>query len=161
MPYAKHLLTSLYQYVNTYKEIAAKSQTWTRCPTLLTTQPRRRLNGGNIYRPPPNTNAVCQTFINEFIPIREHLQRDSREVTIAGDFNIDLLKINDNVVFWDYFKSILSQSFFPNITLPTRVSDRSCTLIGNCLCKPSNGFSQSTAGILISRISEHLPLNKY
>ena len=26
MPYAKHLLTSLYQYVNTYKEITAKSQ---------------------------------------------------------------------------------------------------------------------------------------
>ena len=26
MPYAKHLLTSLYQYLNTYKEITAKSQ---------------------------------------------------------------------------------------------------------------------------------------
>ena len=80
---------------------------------------------GNIYRPPPNTNAVCQTFINEFIPILEHLQRDNREVIIAGDFNIDLLKINDNVVFCDYFNSILSQSFFPKITLPTRLTDRS------------------------------------
>ena len=26
MPYAKHLLTSLYQYLNTYKEITAKAQ---------------------------------------------------------------------------------------------------------------------------------------
>ena len=112
---------------------------------------------GNIYRPPPNTNAVCQTFVNELIPILEHLQRDNREVTIAGDFNIDLLKINDNVVFCDYFNSILSLSFFPKITLPTRLSDRSCTLIDNFLCKLSNGFSQSTAGILISRISDHLP----
>ena len=112
---------------------------------------------GNIYRPPPNTNAVCQTFINEFIPILEHLQRDNRKVIIAGDFNIDLLKINDNVVFCDYFNSILSQSFFPKITLPTRLTDRSCTLIDNFLCKLSNGFSQSTAGILISRISDHLP----
>ena len=111
---------------------------------------------GNIYRPPPNTNAVCQIFINEFIPILEHLQRNNREVTIDGDFNIDLLKINDNVVFCDYFNSILSQSFFPKITLPTRFSDRSCTLIDNFLCKLSSGFSQSTAGILISRISDHL-----
>ena len=97
---------------------------------------------GNIYRPSPNTNAVCQTFINEFIPILEHLQRDNREVTIAGDFNIDLLKINDDVVFCDYFNSILSLGFFPKITLPTRLSDRSCTLIDNFLCKLSNGFSQ-------------------
>ena len=51
----------------------------------------------------------------------------------------------------------MSLSFFPKITLPTRLSDRSCTLIDNFLCKLSNGFSQSTAGILISRISDHLP----
>ena len=30
---------------------------------------------GNIYRPPPNTAVVCQTFINDFIPILENLQR--------------------------------------------------------------------------------------
>ena len=86
---------------------------------LMKLQKNKSVIIGNIYRPPPNTNAVCQTFINEFIPILEHSQRDNREVTIAGDFNIDLLKINDNVVFCDYFNSILSQSFFPKITLPT------------------------------------------
>ncbi len=51
----------------------------------------------------------------------------------------------------------MSQSFFPKITLPTRLSDRSCTLIDNFLCRLSSGFSQSTAAILISRTSDHLP----
>ena len=111
---------------------------------------------GNIYRPPPNTAVVCQTFIKDFIPILENLQRDNREVIIAGDFNIDLLKIYENV-FCDYFNSIMAQSFIPKITLPTRLSSRNCTLIDNFLCKLSNVFSQSTAGILISRISDHLP----
>ena len=51
----------------------------------------------------------------------------------------------------------MAQCFIPKITLPTRLSSRNCTLIDNFLCKLSNGFSQSTAGILISRISDHLP----
>ena len=46
---------------------------------------------GNIYRRTPYTNAVCQTFINEFIPIFEHLQSDNREVIMDGDFNIAIL----------------------------------------------------------------------
>ena len=52
---------------------------------------------GNVYRPPNNTNNLYQSFTNEFIPILENLQRANRETIIAGDFNIDLLKINNNV----------------------------------------------------------------
>ena len=66
---------------------------------------------GNIYRPLPNTAVVCQTFINDFIPILANLQRNNREV-----------KVYDNVVFCDYFNSIMAQSFIPKITLPTRLS---------------------------------------
>ena len=43
------------------------------------------------------------------------------------------------------------------MSLSTRLTDRSCTLIDTFLLKLSNGFSHSTAGILISRISDHLP----
>ena len=47
--------------------------------------------------------------------------------------------------------------FFPAITLPTRFSNRNCTLIDNYLCKLCHGFTQSTSGIFINRISDHLP----
>ena len=51
----------------------------------------------NVYRPPRNTNDLYQAFINEFIPLLEDLQRGNSKVIIAGDFNIDLLKMNENI----------------------------------------------------------------
>ena len=62
---------------------------------------------GNVYRPPNNTNNLYQSFTNEFIPILENLQRSNRETIIAGDFNIDLFKINNNATLGNYFKKNL------------------------------------------------------
>ena len=112
---------------------------------------------GNVYRPPNNTNTLYQDFTNEFIPILENLQRANCETIIAGDFNIDLLKINNNATLGNYFNSVVAQSFFPLITLPTRFSDHNCTLIDNFLCKLNRSYLPSTSGILVSRISDHLP----
>ena len=58
---------------------------------------------GNVYRPPNNTNNLYQSFTNEFIPVLENLQRSNRETIIAGDFNIDLLKINNNATLGNYY----------------------------------------------------------
>ena len=124
---------------------------------ILNIETNKTLIIGNLYRPPHNTNDLYQTFINEFIPILEHLQRVNQEVIIAGDFNIDLLKINENATLGDYFNSLVAQSLFPQITLPTRFSDRNCTIIDNFLCKLTHNFKPSTTGILMSIISDHLP----
>ena len=112
---------------------------------------------GNVYRPPNNTNTLYQSFTNEFIPILENLQRSNRETIIAGDFNIDLLKINNNATLGNYFNSVVAQSFFPQITLPTRFSYHNCTLIDNFLCKLKRSYLPSASGILVNRISDHLP----
>ena len=72
-------------------------------------------------------------------------------------FNIDLLKINNNATLGNYFNSVVAQSFFPLITLPTRFSDHNCTLIDNFLCKLNRSYLPSTSGILVSRISDHFP----
>ena len=113
--------------------------------------------GGNVYRPPNNTNDIYQTFTNELSPILENLQNKNCEVIIVGDYNIDLLKNNDNQTFGNYFNSLVAQSFFPQITLPTRFSDRNCTIIDNFLCKLTKHFLPPTSGILVSRISDHFP----
>ena len=112
---------------------------------------------GNVYRPPNNTNYVYQTFTNEFTPILENLQNKNCEVIIVGECNIDLLKNNDNPTFGNYFNSLVAQSFFPQITLPTRFSDQNCTIIDNILCKLTKHFLPPTSGILVSRISDHFP----
>ena len=56
-------------------------------------------------------------------------------VIIGGDFNIDLLKINEKPIFNEYFHLLISHGFIPKITLPTRLSEKSGTLIDNFLCK--------------------------
>ena len=40
---------------------------------------------------------------------------------MCGDFNINLLEINSNTHYDDYFESIYSKGFFPRIALPTRI----------------------------------------
>ena len=79
------------------------------------------------------------------------------KVIITGDFNIDLLKVTETRIISEYFDMITSHSFFPKITLPTRISDNKGTLIDNILCKLSTNFHQTTAGIIVSRISDHFP----
>ena len=51
---------------------------------------------GNVYRPPKDINENYQTFIDEFANKLVYLNNNRNEVIIAGDYNIDLLKINDN-----------------------------------------------------------------
>ena len=107
---------------------------------------------GNIYRPPHDNNAKYQQFINELTPLLTTISNNYSDVIIAGDFNIDLLKMKDKPIFSEYFDVISSLSFFPYITLPTRLSDINCTLIDNFLCTLSDRISNATAGILIKQI---------
>ena len=60
-------------------------------------------------------------------------------------------------MFSECLDTITANGFFPQITLPTRFSDRRGTLIDNFLYKWSQRIPTITAGILISNISDHLP----
>ena len=59
--------------------------------------------------------------------------------------------------FSDFFDSMLANSLFPWITLPTRLDKNSCTLIDNIYFKLSPLFADATSGIIFSRISDHFP----
>lgn len=114
---------------------------------------------GNIYRPPKlnNNEQSISTFIEEFAPILSKLGKENAETIITGDFNIDLLKVNSKQKVGDYFDLFCTNGFYPKITLPTRFSRKSCTLIDQIFCKISNATTASTAGIIMSNISDHLP----
>ena len=111
---------------------------------------------GNIYRPPRQNVDVIETFSEEVVHLFNLLQL-YKHVIVAGDFNLDLLKIKENIHISKYFESLLSSSFIPKITLPTRLTETNGTLIDNFLVKGSNKFSESTVGILMQNISDHLP----
>ena len=65
--------------------------------------------------------------------------------------------ILEKPVFSEYFDAVTALNFSPKITLPTRFSKGSCTLIDNFLCKCSHRLSECIAGILLNEISDHLP----
>ena len=112
---------------------------------------------GNFYRPPKDCNENYQTFINELSSVLESFQSTKFEIIITGDFNIDLLKINERPIFNEFLDLILLNGFLPKITLPTRFSQNHGTLIDNIFYKLSHNNSTTTAGILLNNISDHQP----
>lgn len=116
-----------------------------------------QLNGekvviGNVYRPPHKHVEDIITFKNEFSDILETASNKKYKCFIAGDINIDLLRINEITNYRDFFNDVISASFIPLITLPTRFSSRN-SLIDNIF---TNSFkTKLCSGILTSHFSDH------
>ena len=112
---------------------------------------------GNIYRPPRSRNDDLNSFINEFGYIISSLENNNSHLIFAGDFNINLLKLNENDTYSNFFDTLISHSLYPLITLPTRFTRTNGTLIDNFFCKLCKYVLESTAGILTKRFSDHQP----
>ena len=113
----------------------------------------------NIYRPPKRNdcNAILESFNSELRPIISSLANENSHCIFTGDFNIDLLKVNERIEYQEYFYLFVTNSFLPNIVLPTRLSRHNATLIDQIFSKTSSGSNENTSGILLSNMSDHLP----
>merc|ERR1711947_57638 len=85
------------------------------------------------------------------------LSRENSTLITGGDFNINLLQINEREKFQEYFDLFVSNGSLPQITMPTRFSKKSATLINQIFCRFSKSSSQNTSGIIVTKISDHLP----
>ena len=114
---------------------------------------------GNIYKPPKNNNnnENIQTFITELEPVLSYLDNTNLDAILAGDYNINLLQINERLAFAEFFDKMLSHSLFPKITVPTRFSRHNGTLIDNFYCKLSSGTIHTLSGVFYTDMSDHLP----
>ena len=116
-------------------------------------QNKKNIVVGTIYRPPSSNH-------NEFLVEMQHLLVHSllqnKHCIIMGDFNVDLLKCNDNQFSHDFLVTLLSYSFVPVISKPTRLSTHSCTLIDNIFVNFDH--LQTESGIILSDISDHCPV---
>ena len=111
---------------------------------------------GNIYRPPHKRAAHLEAFNEQFKLLIDECSK-FKNIILTGDFNINLLDINsaDSPLKPEFFNIIVSNGFTPKITLPTRITDSSCTLIDNFFCKLN--LQNVTSGILTHNISDHQP----
>ena len=116
----------------------------------------------NVYRLPCYLVADIDLFTTEFSSFLRSVKHSHSSVFICGEFNINnLLSINSNSHFADYFDSVISSGLFPKITLPTRIQDNSNTLIDQ---KWSNNLEEnikSKSEITINDISDHKMIFTY
>ena len=108
---------------------------------------------GNIYRLPSYISDDVKSFINEFTSLLNGLSIRSKPVYLCGDYNIDLLKINTVEDYSSFFDNVISSSFVPKITLPTRICDTRSSLIDNIYINTID--KDHISGILIRPISDH------
>ena len=107
----------------------------------------------NIYRKPGEILDEFNVFLAEFTSFLTYIKNQNRPSYLCGDYNIDLLKIKMKNHFNDYFDELVTNGFFPKITLPTRIGERSSSLIDNIFTNDTE--EKETAGILLNHLSDH------
>ena len=113
---------------------------------------------GNIYRP-PNSNIDNFTEILDTILKKislDNILNKAEEVEIMGDLNINLLNHNSHNATSNFLNTLLSHSQLPLITLPTRISETSATLLDHIYSNSNPDLKE--CGIIYSSLSDHLPV---
>ena len=70
----------------------------------------------------------------------------------------DLLKNFQKNQYNIFFENLITAGFQPKISLPTRLTDHSATVIDNIFC---NRIDNNESGIIISHISDHQMVYTY
>ena len=108
---------------------------------------------GVIYRPP---NSKMKEFEDELEALLSKITKENKLIYLMGDINIDMLKMNQVSSVGKLMYQLFSSSLYPLITKPTRIMDKSATLIDNIL---TNSLDDSNMnGVLITDISDHFPV---
>ena len=102
-----------------------------------------------IYRPPSGNRINFIDHINHLITENDLINTKS---IIAGDFNICTLE--DNNYSSSLMNSFQSYHFFPLITLPSRITDHSSTLLDNIW---TNMIVEFESGLFTLDITDHFP----
>ena len=81
-----------------------------------------------------------------------------------GDFNLNLVNFQNHQNTGEFLDGLHSNMLFPMITRPTRITSHTATLLDNIFANKC--FDHSRGGLLITDISDHLPVfsihsNKY
>ena len=79
---------------------------------------------------------------------------------IAGDIKIDLTKCKVNKQTAEYVDMLLMNNFVPTVTMPTRITSHSATLINHmyyCEGKKPSEFMEQESGNFLHNLSDLLP----
>ena len=108
---------------------------------------------GTMYKHP---SMNVSTFKEEFLaPLFKNLNKENKEVILAEDFNVNLLNFGKKRGTHQFSEELFHNNYTPQITLPTRITDRSITVIYNIFLNTQR--HKQTSGNITTSISDHLP----
>jgi hypothetical protein len=113
---------------------------------------------GNIYRSPgTDVNTLNQKLEDVFNIINnDQVLNKAEEIQILGDFNINLIKFESHQPTAKFLDTLLANNQLPLISLPSRITASSSTLIDNIFSNKNQGFYDS--GLIYCCLSDHLPI---
>ena len=110
---------------------------------------------GNIYRHPGGNIQFFTEKLNDTV---NKINKEDKICLICGDLNINTINTKHKPTV-DFLDTMLSENFIPQITLPTRITENSSTLIDHILLKyDKNSINENVkSGNIYNDISDHLP----
>ena len=104
------------------------------------------------YRHP---SSPPERFIEHIETVLHNLVREKKIIFMLGDFNINLLNCVSHPASETFLNMMNSNYLLPYILQPTRVTDRSATLIDNIFANTFN--FNALSGNLVTKNSDHFP----
>ena len=105
-----------------------------------------------VYKPP---SASYEEFTEGFQSLLMIVQKSQQELICMGDFNFDLLSTGSFNL--DFLNFMVSNDLFPTVTIPTRITDHSATLIDNVFVS-SKYIRKAFSNIVVNSASDHFPV---
>ncbi len=119
----------------------------------ITNKNKKNIIVGCIYKHP---SMDIDEFNFLFECLMEKISKENKEIYLIGDFNLDLLKIDDENEIEHFYNIISSNLLVPHITIPTRITPTSKTLIDNIFSNNLD-FVRAKSGNITITISDHMP----
>ena len=104
---------------------------------------------GVVYRHPTPKHKNFISALNESIM---KITKTNQTFYLCGDFNVNISPESSNPSANDFLNVILGNSVFPTLTIPTRITENSKTIIDNIITNDSNII---LPGIIQTDISDH------
>ena len=127
------------------------------CVFIEIKQLNSRLVIGCVYRPPSGNILTFQDELSSRLSVTDP---GGTETLLCGDFNLDLLRIDSNFHFANFYESLLTFSLFLTISIPTHTYfDRNGRLRGSVLDNIiTSNLNYVKSGIIEFDITDHYPI---
>ena len=105
---------------------------------------------GEVYRSPSGSSLP---FLQILCEILEAIQNQPSKTVVMGDFNFNLLDYEGSFPA-DFLSDMIASGLLPSVTIPTRVTEKSETLIDNII----SSLTFQNSFVIVSDISNHFPV---